>query len=113
LNGSEHQFATTDRGRARGRVCGTRQLPSQFDDDPVVALSLDRRFLDSVLVDAPANDLDRAVDRIGGTRIQSGRTEAQRDFIVVADGKFLASREDERCPSSWQWETGFDPAATL
>jgi hypothetical protein len=33
-----------------------------------------------------ANDLDRAVDRIGGTRIQSGRTEAQRDFIVFADG---------------------------
>jgi hypothetical protein len=37
--------------------------PRQLDDDPVVALALDRRFLDAGLVNAAADDLDRTADR--------------------------------------------------
>jgi hypothetical protein len=67
--------------------------PRQFDDDPIIAFALDRRFLDPGLVDAPSNYLDRAVDRVGGPRIQSDRAEPQRDLIVLADGHLKRWRD--------------------
>jgi len=46
--------------------------------DAVRALALDRRFLGPGLVDTPADDLDRLVDRLPPPRLGCNRAEAHR-----------------------------------
>ena len=55
-------------------IVDTRQL----DEDTVGSLALDGRFLSSGLVDAPADDLDRLIDRLSAPRFGRDGAEADR-----------------------------------
>ena len=78
----ESQFGgTAEQGFDMLRIVDARQL----DEDAVRALALDRRFLGSGLVNAPADDLDRLVDRLPTPRLGRNRAEAHRPRTVGGD----------------------------
>jgi hypothetical protein len=52
--------------------------PRELDEDAVRPLALDRRLLGPGLVDAPADDLDRLIDRLPAPRLGRNRAEAHR-----------------------------------
>jgi len=59
--------------------------PRQLDEDAVRPLALDRRLFGSGLVDAPADDLDRLIDRLPAPRLGRNRAEAHASGSVGGD----------------------------
>src|SRR6185437_2712630 len=55
----------------------------ELDEDAVLPLALNDRFLGAGLVDAPAYDLDRLLDRRAGARFERDRVGLQRDVGAV------------------------------